>query len=406
MNMLRENAKRAVCGALLLTSARAAAQQAEDPSALQVHGFVSQGYIKTTRNNYLAPSARAQGSVDFTEVGINFTKPLGDRLRVGIQFFAHDLGPLGNYAPQADWYYLDYRFFDWLGVRAGKTKLPWGLYNEANDVDAGRVPVLLPQSVYPVASREFLFAQTGGELYGDLPLGAAGSLEYRLYGGTIFLNSTDVSAQLKGFGVPYEAGARLMWLSPIEGLQLGGSAQALRFDFSFSPTPEQQAKYQMAGQLPADYAGVISAKIPIKLWVASVEYQKEGLALAAEYTRSYLHYQTNLLLPENKITNAGGYVMASYQVTPWFTPGVYCSGWFPDIHAKVPAGPDPHPRSSFQHDIAATLRYDLTANWLVKVEGHYMHGTAGLQSALNDNRPLDSLAKDWGVLLVKTTGYF
>ena len=100
-------------------------------------------------------------------------------------------------------------------------------------------------------------------LYGDVPLEALGSLEYRLYGGTIFLNGTDVSAQLKGFEVPYEAGGRLMWRTPVDGLQVGGSAQALRFDFSFNPTPDQQAQYQRAGQLPPDYAGVVSAKIPM-----------------------------------------------------------------------------------------------------------------------------------------------
>jgi len=402
--MLQAKGRWALLSAVLSMSAHAAAE--DEPSDLQVHGFVSQGFIKTTKNNYLASTARRQGSFDFTEVGINFTKPLSDRLRVGIQVFAHDLGPLGNYAPQADWYYVDYRFFDWLGVRAGKTKLPWGLYNEANDVDSGRVPVLLPQSVYPVSSREFLFAQTGGELYGDVPLGAVGSLEYRLYGGTIFLNGTDVSAQLKGFEVPYEAGGRLMWRTPLDGLQVGGSAQALRFDFSFSPTPDQEAQYQKAGQLPPDYAGVVSAKIPIKLWIASVEYQKERLALAAEYTQSHLHYLTNLVLPQTRAIRAGGYLMASYQVTSWFTPGLYYSALFPNIRGSAEAGRDASSRASFQHDVAATLRYDITANWLVKIEGHYMHGTAGLQSALNDNRPLDELAEDWGVLLVKTTGYF
>src|SRR3954464_2878161 len=186
--------------ALSLVSSGARAQ--DDPNALQLHGFVSQGFIKTTRNNYLGNTQRAQGSVDFTEVGLNVTKPLGDKLRVGLQLFAHDLGNLGNYAPQLDWYYLDYRFFDWLGLRAGKSKLPWGLYNETNDVDAGRVPVLLPQSIYPVTSRDSLFAQTGAELYGNGPLGAAGSLEYRLYGGTIFVNTADASAQLRDFSVP------------------------------------------------------------------------------------------------------------------------------------------------------------------------------------------------------------
>jgi hypothetical protein len=381
-------------------------QAQEEPSALQIHGFVSQGYIKTTKNNYLGPSERSQGSFDFTEVGINFTKPLGDKLRLGMQVFAHDLGPLGNYAPQLDWYYVDYRFFDWLGLRAGKTKLPWGLYNEANDVDSGRVPVLLPQSVYPVSNRELLFAQTGGELYGDLRLAGAGSLEYRLYGGTIFLNTADSSIQLKDFDVPYEAGGRLMWRPPLEGLQLGASAQVLRLDFEFTPTPEQQAAYEMAGQLPADYAGLISAKIPAQLWVASVEYQREHLALAAEYTRWHIKYETNLLLPQAKVTKQGGYLMASYQVTPWFTPGVYYSALFPNTRAEYPAGTDQHPRSSFQHDVAVTLRYDITANWLVKLEGHYMHGTAGLNSALNQMKPLASLEKDWGVLLVKTTGYF
>lgn len=402
--MLRVNGSALVVAfALVAFDARA---EEDEPSSLQIHGFVSQGYIKTTKNNYLAPTARAQGSFDFTEVGLNFTKQFGDRLRVGMQIFAHDLGPLGNYAPQLDWYYVDYRWFDWLGIRAGKTKLPWGLYNESNDVDAGRVPILLPQSIYPVSSRESLFAQTGGELYGDVPLGAAGSLEYRAYGGTIFLNTADVSDQLKGFDVPYEAGGRLMWRSPIEGLQLGASAQFLRFDFEYSPTPEQAMAYQMAGQLPADYNGTLHFKLPIKLWVASLEYQRERLLLSAEYSRSYVHYTTNLVLPEPKIVNESGYLMASYQVTPWFTPGLYYSALFPDIHAKPKPGQSDNPRSSFQHDVAATFRYDITPNWLVKLEGHYMHGTAGLNSALNDNKPRDALAEDWGVFLIKTTGYF
>jgi hypothetical protein len=382
------------------------ARAESDPSALQVHGFVSQGWIKTTHNNYLGSTARDQGSFDFTEVGINFTKPLGDRFRVGMQLFAHDLGPMGNYAPQLDWYYLDYRVADWLGIRAGKTKLPWGLYNESNDVDAGRVPVLLPQSVYPVSSREFLFAQTGGEVYGDIPLGDAGSLEYRLYGGTIFLNPADSSANFRDFDVPYEGGGRLMWHPPFEGLQLGASAQLLRFEFQFAPTPEQRATYEMKGQLPADFGGVVTAKLPIKLWVASLEYQRQGLLLAAEYERSYVEYETNLLLADTRVVNQGGYLMGSYQVASWFTPGLYYSASFPNFKAKRPAGAEPHPRSSFQHDLALTVRYDITPNWLVKAEGHYMHGTAGLSSALNDRAPLDSLPKDWGVFLFKTTGYF
>lgn len=391
--------------ALLGTTVTAGAQD-DAASDVQIHGFVSQGYIKTTANNYLAETSRKQGSFDFTEVGVNITKPLGDRLRVAMQIFAHDLGPLGNYAPQLDWYFLDYRFADWLGLRAGKTKLPWGLYNESNDVDAGRVPILLPQSLYSVSNREYLYAQTGGELYGNVPLGRAGSLEYRAYGGTMFVNAQDASPQLRDFKVPYDAGGRLMWQLPVEGLQLGASGQFLRFDFDFTPTPEQRAQYEMAGQLPAGFTGDVWARLPIKLWIASIEYQHEGLNLAAEYGRTYVKYETNLLLPQTNAINQAGYVMASYQVTPWFTPGIYYSALFPNIHGKPAPGQPEHSRARYQHDLAATLRYDITPNWLLKLEGHYMHGTAGLTTALNDNKPLNELTKDWGVFLVKTTAYF
>ncbi|HEU5076295.1 MAG TPA: hypothetical protein VFU02_19010, partial [Polyangiaceae bacterium] len=194
-------------------------------SEIQVHGFVSQGFIKTTDNDYLAESER--GSAEFTEVGLNFTLPLSEDFRVGMQLFARDLGPVGNYAARFDWFYLDYRFRDWLGLRAGRTKLPFGLYNETSDIDAARVPVLLPQSVYPTVNRDYLLAQTGAELYGLVPLGPGGQLEYRLYGGTVFFEPEDTAPQIGDVTVPYIAGGRLMWLSPLTGLQLGGSAQTL-----------------------------------------------------------------------------------------------------------------------------------------------------------------------------------
>jgi len=390
----------AICAgvALGLGPQRAVAQ--ESGPSVQIHGFVSQGYVKTTKNNYLGPSARRQGNFELSEVGINFTTQLTDRLRAGVQLFAHDLGPLGNYAPQVDWYYLDYRFFDWLGLRVGRTKLPWGLYNEANDVDAGRVPILLPQSIYPVTSREILFAQTGAELYGDVRIGAAGSLEYRAYGGTIYVNTADASPQLRGFEVPYDFGGRLMWSPPVQGLRLGASLQAARFDLDYEPTADEAAAYQAAGLLPAGYAGNVSIALPVQLWVASVEYQAQDLLLAAELAREYANYKTTLLAPEVRTTIEGFYVMGSYQVRPWFTPGLYYSVLLPNIEQPI------RKRSTYQHDVAMTLRYDLTPNWLVKLEGHYMHGTAALTSALNGNQPLDDLSKNWGVFLLKTTGYF
>lgn len=365
---------------------------------LEVHGFVSQGYIKSFQNEYLAKSA-GRGSFEFTEVGINFTKQLGDELRVGAQLFARDVGPIGDYAAKFDWFYLDYRFWDWLGLRAGRTKLPFGLYNESSDIDAARVPVLLPQSVYPIQNRDYLLAQTGGELYGYVPVGSGGALEYRAYGGTIYLDPGE-SDEVRDFSVPYLVGGRLMWLTPLDGLQLGGSVQALRLDAEFLFDPATVAALEAQGEIPPGFDGSLEMVVPVKLWVASAEYAYQGFLAAAEYSRSHVDVRSSDpdVLEETLTVSEGMYAMFSFQVNPWFTPGVYYAAAFPDVA-------DRNGRDAYRHDIALTLRSDINEHWLVKLEGHYMHGTAGLSEALNDEPP-SNLTKDWGVLLAKTTAYF
>ena len=368
-------------------------------SQVEVHAFVSQGLIKTTNNDYLAESER--GSFEFTEIGLNFTKNITDDLRFGAQLFARDLGPLGNYTPQFDWLYLDYSFRDWLGLRAGRTKLPFGLYNEVNDIDSARVPVLLPQSVYPIQNRDFLLAQTGFELYGYLPLSEAGALEYRAYGGTIFVDQALDTDEVSETSAPYVVGGRLMWQSPLEGLQIGASAQKLRLEIEYQLDAETRAALINLGLLPAGSTGEGSLDLPAFLWVGSIEYTGGDWLLAAEYSRWRIDTESSLpaIIPDAHSVSERMYAMLSYRVTPWFTPGIYYSVLFADVD-------DRSGRDAYQHDFAATFRYDLNSHWLLKLEGHYMHGTAGLSRPLNDDQPLDKLSADWGVLLVKTTAYF
>src|ERR1051325_10622660 len=84
----------------LSASATAGAAELGLPGAgpsVQVHGFVSQGWMKSTGVNYLGATKRAQGTFELTEVGINFTTQPTERLRIGMQLFTRDLGPVGNY---------------------------------------------------------------------------------------------------------------------------------------------------------------------------------------------------------------------------------------------------------------------------------------------------------------------
>lgn len=379
-----------ILGAMACARSASAVQigNAEDWYSLDVHAFVSPGFIYTThQNNYLAKSKT--GSFEFTEVGINFSKPLTDQLRVGLQLFARDLGPIGNYTPKVDWFYLDYRFRDWLGVRAGRVKVPFGLFNEISDVDSARVPIMLPQSVYPADNRDTLLAQTGVELYGFTRLGRAGALDYRAYAGTIFLDmprSTATSAY-DTLTVPYIVGARVLWETPLEGLRVGATAQALRIDADL--------------RVGAGLAVPVSLQLPVFLSVASLEYTWHNLQIAVEYGRWFatVHSKGNVLGPDTSTTNERAYVSVNYRVNRWFWPGAYYSLFFPNV-AK---------RAGFenrQHDIAATLRFDINAYWLVKLEGHFMNGTAALTPALNDGRQPATLAPMWGAFFVKTTAHF
>ena len=58
---------------------------------VDIHGFISQGFIMSDTYNYLTHNSK-EGSFDYNEVGINFSKEMTDKLRLGIQLFARDLG--------------------------------------------------------------------------------------------------------------------------------------------------------------------------------------------------------------------------------------------------------------------------------------------------------------------------
>jgi hypothetical protein len=353
---------------------------------IDIHAFASQGFLVTTGNEYLVEDSK-RGSFQFSELGVNIGKEFTPNLRFGAQFFARNFGAAGNYVPQVDWFLLDYRWRDWLGLRVGRLKIPHGLYNEVNDVDSGRVPVLLPQGVYPLQARSFLFAQTGAELYGYLSSRALGGLEYRLFGGTIFVDPALVvpvgsTVQLK-FNVPYAFGARLLWDTRVTGLRAGASFLNLRLD--------------TVAFLPMGMTATIQNNTTFG--VASLEWALRALTLTAEYSRGHSKQESVVPTANLNVTSESGYVMAALVATPRLQTAVYYGLGFPDVQHRVGL-------ANQQHDLAGTLRFDLNRYWLVKLEGHYMVGTAGLNNPLRLGPPPANPANHWAVFLLKTTVYF
>jgi hypothetical protein len=144
----------------------------------------------------------------------------------------------------------------------------------------------------------------------------------------------------------------------------------------------------------------VEVDLPALLWVGSLEYAWQDWLLAAEYSRWHVELESSdpMTFPESSSVSERGYAQVTYRLNPSLQAGVYYSLLFPDVD-------DRSGREAQQHDVAATVRYDINLNWLIKLEAHYMHGTAGLSTSLNDE-PLDQLAPDWALFLAKTTAYF
>lgn len=193
--------------------------------------------------------------------------------------------------------------------------------------------------------------------------------------------------QLKSFTVPYMVGARVMWETPLDGLRAGVSVQALRLEWDYV--------IPASGDTPAT---PFSLEIPFELWLASVEYNLNELRLAAEYGRWSADVESSLA-PTKSVVNERFYLMGSYQVRPWFTPGAYFAYLVPNVDKR-------EGRENYRHDAALTLRFDVNPFWIVKLEGHYMIGTAELEPALNDGTTADKLAEHWAMFLAKTSVSF
>ena len=375
-------------------------------SKVDIHGFISQGYMKSSRNNYFADTQ--DGNFEFNEVGINFSANLTEKLRLGTQLFAGDLGDMGNNDVILDWAYGDYRWQDWLGFRAGKMKMPHGLYNETRDVDMLRTSVFLPQGVYIEFAREAMVAIQGVGIYGEVPLDFMGSAGYQMQWGEIaidedggigkFLESTGILS-VNEFDVDYSYAGALQWQTPLEGLRLGGSVITLRFDAASETSAAFETMTGVPTGTPADFSFD-----NFRIAVLSAEYTLGDLILAAEYAKFRADTQFGNFLT-GRLNIEGYYAGASYRFTDWLETGVYYSIYYPDADDRdgktleTTGQPD---YNAWLKDLAMSVRFDLTDNWVFKVETHLMNGAAMLFPQDNP----EGTHKDWCLFAAKMTYSF
>ena len=324
---------------------------------LQIHGFATQGFLFSTKNNYLTMKS-SSGSLQWTEGAINLNDSVSDKMRVGIQLHMYQMGQIGGPNVLVDWVSADYKVNDKLGFRAGKIKIPMGLFNDSQDVDSLFLWTLLPQANYPDDNRDFDLAALGGELYGSLDLERRGRLQYRGFAGESRLDANGgYVLSLAEYGLTFPTppsgkvfGGDLRWAAAWPGLTFGASAQSQALDGS-----GPQGTVHLAPFFMTAYYG---------------EWSKGKWYVAAEYwrvpTTTQLYFGTDgIWLP---VDQRSWYPMVSYRLTEKLQIGTYYS------HSVNKAADTSLPENHSK-DWAISGRYNFNANLYGKIEGHFLHGT-------------------------------
>ncbi|MBF0421832.1 MAG: hypothetical protein HQL73_02445 [Magnetococcales bacterium] len=119
----------------------------------------------------------------------------------------------------------------------------------------------------------------------------------------------------------------------------------------------------------------------------SAEYTKDKLTLLAEYSIYDQDNKISTRTPLSTVTMTnrsilgGWYSSVSYRMTSEFETSAYYSAFYWDLRDKkgtnaLGAGIFSKDYMAWQKDLAMTGRYDIDQNWMVKLEGHWMDGTA------------------------------
>lgn len=393
---------------------------ADEFGDVDIHGFIAQGYLQTNKNNFYSNSQ--EGTFEFNEAGINFTARLSPKLRIGLQLFARDIGPYGNDEVTLDWVYGDYRYQRWLGLRFGKIRIPLSLYSETRDMDNLRTWVFLPQGVYHEIRRDTFSSRNGIELYGSLPRNIFGTFSYRTQVGVLSMkpddgNSTFVEAlvypvwTVQSIEPKTSYLVRIDWDTPLDGLHLYTTyseyeshlvsrwsddmlAQFALFDPTFDPATDSEFENDIT-----DTA-----------WYYGVEYTIRDLVLAAEFFKEKsLQNIPGYFIEDFWRHREGFYFSGSYRFSEWFEAGVYYSEYDGDPEGEEFARkPFPEPKNKYlSEEYCLSFRFDITPNWIFKLEGHKYDGFGVLidQDQLNlsdDKKTIDN----WSLMTAKISYYF
>ena len=338
----------------------------------KLNTHISQGYTRSTDNNFHGNSEKSNGSFAMREFGLNASTNLSSSLFAAGQILARNTGQDDDEDLSLDYALIDYTHSPAatksFGFRLGRIKNPLGFYNETRDVAFTRPSVILPQSIYFDRTRDLSLSADGLHVYSKTQFNTEitlGLLEPR-----IDKKSTTTSLLGSSASGELESNTGNVWNITHEqsAFTLTYSGAALELDYN-----------------PPTHLNQSAGSIKFLVNILSFQYDNEFLSITSEYAdRRFKFHNLETLLPYKKLNGESYYL----QLTAFISPRLKSYIRYDVLYSnkddrsgkkfeQLTLGTRPR-YSQFAKDWTLGIRWHINRHWMINLEHHWIDGTAWL----------------------------
>ncbi|NOQ15956.1 MAG: hypothetical protein GQ581_02755 [Methyloprofundus sp.] len=368
----------------------------------QIHGFLSQGLFSTSGNNVYGKS-KDSVSAGLTEIGLNLSYQALNRLSFAVQGLyrraGESTGSEGDFS--LDYAFMDYTFFVYekgrSGIRAGRVRNPWGLYNATRDVAATHPTIFLPLAYFE-RSRSLLLSMDGGQFYSDYntPYG-----DFTFTFNIGLTNPNDKELLIAITQNPNILGDLSSELSYFANLNYEIDNGKYIFAFSYA-----NLNLTYDGTATDPYKD-LNAKI--NTFMLSAQYNDEKFSLTGEYALQWNDFNNFPVRPDSTPISEHWYVQTGYRVLDNVQLTLRYDSTSQDISNRKEKKPSNTPsflpaHLSYTKDIVFGTRWDITPSWMLRAEYHRAQGSSAV--SFFDNPDLSKRVKDWNIYALQIAYQF
>jgi len=402
MNNFIKKIYKAFCFSLLLLNFNQASAEELTLSNWQWHGFLSQGIIDVNGSNFVNDDGST--SSELTELGINTSVQLLSNLRFAAQAVYLDGGNRYRKGARIDYLLLDWAILNknnWqANLYLGRFKNVHWLYSSVRDIPFARPSIILPQSVYFDGFRDIAVGGDGAALklsysdddYGDF------DINYSYGASPISKEQQDIilsNIALGDIKQDFDSQASFYWRPAFSPWRFGLSL--LHSDFS----------YQSAGQ---DFFA--DGKFSFKFFTLNALYEGEQWEFSGEIyqekfvTKGFYHplfFQDHL--------GQGAYLQTRYKLDEDLTLLARYERFYGNKKDKkgkqleIDSGGTIPAYFAFQNDLVLSLSYDLSNNFKLRLEQHWVEGGVRLTPVVLPN-PMKNNQRYWQITALQLMMWF